>query len=171
MTCRSPNNYCFSIVQGQGNAPLVSSLPSSCYMTNHVGAQNPHLPSLVLFIWKLEPRAWLGLGGGGGGKRGIGYLLPYSGNSDCYKTNWQKCSHVSWKKPMKLYRTSGIFNEYPLKNPEHFMGSRVIPSSYRMMSLNPVLAIMFMLYTLSLSSCSQSISSLVVVYFSERETW
>lgn len=23
------------------------------------------------------------------------------------------------KKLMKLYRTSGIFNEYPLKNPEH----------------------------------------------------
>ena len=50
MTRRSPNNYCFSIVQGQGNAPLATSLPSSCYMTNHVGAQNPHLPSLVLFI-------------------------------------------------------------------------------------------------------------------------
>ena len=51
------------------------------------------------------------------------------------------------------------------------MGSRVIPSSHRMMSLNPLLAIMFMLYTLSLGSCSWSIASLVVVYFSERETW
>ena len=120
MTRCSPNNYCFSIVQGQGIAPLVTSLPSSCYMINHVGAQNPHLPSLVLFIWKLEPRRMAGIGGwGGGGKRGIGYLWPYSGNSDCYKTNRQQCSHASWKKLMKLYRTSGIFNEYPLKNPEH----------------------------------------------------
>lgn len=31
MTCHSSN--CFSIVYGQGNAPLVTSLPSSCYMT------------------------------------------------------------------------------------------------------------------------------------------
>ena len=31
MTCHSFN--CFSIVWGQGNAPLVTSLPSSCYMT------------------------------------------------------------------------------------------------------------------------------------------
>ena len=30
MTCHSSN--CFSIVWGQGNAPLVNSLPSSCYM-------------------------------------------------------------------------------------------------------------------------------------------
>ena len=30
MTCHSSN--CFSIVYGQGNAPLVTSLPSSCYM-------------------------------------------------------------------------------------------------------------------------------------------
>jgi len=57
-----------------------------------------------------------------------------------------------------------------LSNLQELMGSRMIPSSYRMMSLNPLLTIMFMLYTLSLSSCSQSIASLVVVYFSERET-
>ena len=31
MTCHSFN--CFSIVWGQGNAPLVTSLPSSWYMT------------------------------------------------------------------------------------------------------------------------------------------
>ena len=31
MTCHSSN--CFSIVRGQGNAPLETSLPSSCYMT------------------------------------------------------------------------------------------------------------------------------------------
>ena len=31
MTFRSSN--CFSIVGGQGNAPLVTSLSSSCYMT------------------------------------------------------------------------------------------------------------------------------------------
>ena len=31
MTCHSFN--CFSIVWGQRNAPLVTSLPSSCYMT------------------------------------------------------------------------------------------------------------------------------------------
>ena len=31
MTCHSSN--CFSIFWGQGNAPLVTSLPSSCYMT------------------------------------------------------------------------------------------------------------------------------------------
>ena len=31
MTCHSFS--CFSIVWGQGNAPLVTSLPSSCYMT------------------------------------------------------------------------------------------------------------------------------------------
>ena len=30
-TCHSSN--CFSIVWGQGNAPLVTSLPSSCYIT------------------------------------------------------------------------------------------------------------------------------------------
>ena len=32
MTCHSSN--CFSIVWGQGNTPLVTSLPSSCYMTH-----------------------------------------------------------------------------------------------------------------------------------------
>ena len=32
MTCHSSN--CFSIVWRQGNAPLVTSLPSSCYMTH-----------------------------------------------------------------------------------------------------------------------------------------
>ena len=31
MTCHSSN--CFSIVWGQGDTPLVTSLPSSCYMT------------------------------------------------------------------------------------------------------------------------------------------
>ena len=31
VTCHSSN--CFSIFGGQGNAPLVTSLPSSCYMT------------------------------------------------------------------------------------------------------------------------------------------
>ena len=31
MACHSSN--CFSIVWGQGNAPLVTSVPSSCYMT------------------------------------------------------------------------------------------------------------------------------------------
>ena len=30
ITCHTPN--CFSIVGGQGNAPLMPSLPSSCYM-------------------------------------------------------------------------------------------------------------------------------------------
>ena len=32
ITCHSSS--CFSIVWGQGNAPLVTSLPSSCYMTH-----------------------------------------------------------------------------------------------------------------------------------------
>ena len=32
MTCHSSN--CFSIVWGQGNVPLVTSLPSSCYILN-----------------------------------------------------------------------------------------------------------------------------------------
>ena len=31
MTCHSSN--CFSIVWGEGNTPLVTSLPSSCYVT------------------------------------------------------------------------------------------------------------------------------------------
>ena len=31
MTCHSAN--CFSIAWGQGNSPLVTSLPNSCYMT------------------------------------------------------------------------------------------------------------------------------------------
>ena len=31
MTCHSSN--CFSIAWGQGNTPLVNSLPSSCYVT------------------------------------------------------------------------------------------------------------------------------------------
>ena len=35
MTCHSSN--CFSIAWGQGNAPLVTSLPSSCYMTQRKG--------------------------------------------------------------------------------------------------------------------------------------
>ena len=30
MTCHS--SYCFSIVWGEGNAPLVTPLPSSCYI-------------------------------------------------------------------------------------------------------------------------------------------
>ena len=41
MTCHS--SHCFSIVWGKGNAPLVTSVPSSCYMTlrswqdHHIG--------------------------------------------------------------------------------------------------------------------------------------
>ena len=34
MACHSSN--CFRIVWGQGNAPLVTSLPSSCYMIHDI---------------------------------------------------------------------------------------------------------------------------------------
>ena len=34
MTCHS--FYCFSIVWGQGNAPLVTSLPNSCYICSEI---------------------------------------------------------------------------------------------------------------------------------------
>ena len=34
MTCHS--FYCFSIVWGQGNAPLVTFLPNSCYICSEV---------------------------------------------------------------------------------------------------------------------------------------
>ena len=37
MICHS--SHCFSIVWGQGNAPLVTSLPSSCYMTPFIERQ------------------------------------------------------------------------------------------------------------------------------------
>ena len=39
MTCHSSN--CFSIVYGQGNAPLVTSLPSSCYMRREKASSLP----------------------------------------------------------------------------------------------------------------------------------
>ena len=44
MTCHSSN--CFSIVWRQGNAPLVTSLPSSCYMTH------------IFFFLTGIPRGW-----------------------------------------------------------------------------------------------------------------
>ena len=44
MTCRSSN--CFSIVYGQGNAPLVTSLPSSCYMRWEKASSLP-LPTIL----------------------------------------------------------------------------------------------------------------------------
>ena len=50
MTCHSSN--CFSIVYGQGNAPLVTSLPSSCYMRREKASSLP-LPTilgLLLFL-------------------------------------------------------------------------------------------------------------------------
>ena len=105
MTCHS--SHCFSIVWGQGNAPLVTSLPSSCYMTNHVGAQSPPPPISSAVYLEARTKGVAGMDGG----RGIGCLWPNSGNSDCYKTNQQQCSHVSWKKLMKLYKTCGNFNE------------------------------------------------------------
>ena len=39
MTCHSSN--CFSIVYGQENAPLVTSLPSSCYMRREKASSLP----------------------------------------------------------------------------------------------------------------------------------
>ena len=44
MTCHSSN--CFSIVYGQGNAPLVTSLPSSCYMRREKSSSLP-LPTIL----------------------------------------------------------------------------------------------------------------------------
>ena len=44
MTCHSSN--CFSIVYGQGNAPLVTSLPSSCYMRREKASSLP-LPTIL----------------------------------------------------------------------------------------------------------------------------
>ena len=105
MTCHSFN--CFSIVWGQGNAPLVTSLLNSCYMTNEDPPPPPPISSTVYL--KARTKGMAGNGGGGGGG-GVGCLWPYSaGNRDCYKINQQQCNHVSWKKLMKLYKTKWNF--------------------------------------------------------------
>ena len=52
MTCHS--SHCFSIVWSQGNAPLVTSLPSSCYMTPKMARQTSRLTSSDRSMLKLQ---------------------------------------------------------------------------------------------------------------------
>ena len=55
MTCHSSN--CFSIVYGQGNAPLVTSLPTGCYMRREKASSLP-LPTILctlLFLRHGQP--------------------------------------------------------------------------------------------------------------------